>query len=208
MPFPVSPSHFRPPSIPHTCSCSGNIGASGIAMFEAVHGTAPDIAGQDKANPTALVLSSVMMLHHMNLSEYADAIESAILGTIAEGKVRRERTATAGPITLCHQQKRGQAGLLCVCIIPALQTNQCCFCPVSIRRFLLVTCTASRGARSLPTLSAPALPRQLSLPFSSPSPPVPFPPPPYALSQSSLSLSLSCLWYSLVVVLRANGCTR
>jgi isocitrate dehydrogenase (NAD+) len=56
-------------------------------MFEAVHGTAPDIAGQDKANPTALVLSSVMMLRHMNLMDYADRIESAILDTIAEGKV-------------------------------------------------------------------------------------------------------------------------
>jgi len=66
---------------------SGNIGASGIAMFEAVHGTAPDIAGQDKANPTALVLSSVMMLRHMNLDTFADRIESAILDTIADGKV-------------------------------------------------------------------------------------------------------------------------
>lgn len=57
-------------------------------MFEAVHGTAPDIAGQDKANPTALVLSSVMMLRHMNLDTFADRIESAILDTIADGKVR------------------------------------------------------------------------------------------------------------------------
>jgi len=65
---------------------SGNIGAGGIAVFEAVHGTAPDIAGQDKANPTALVLSSVMMLRHMNLGDFADRIESAILATIAEGK--------------------------------------------------------------------------------------------------------------------------
>lgn len=66
---------------------SGNIGVGGIAMFEAVHGTAPDIAGQDKANPTALVLSSVMMLRHMNMNDHADLIESAILGVISEGKV-------------------------------------------------------------------------------------------------------------------------
>lgn len=79
---PHAPTSSHPPS-----TRSGNIGASGIAMFEAVHGTAPDIAGQDKANPTALVLSSVMMLRHMNLNNYADAIENAILGTIAEGKV-------------------------------------------------------------------------------------------------------------------------
>ena len=37
---------------------SGNIGADGVALFESVHGTAPDIAGQDLANPTALLLSS------------------------------------------------------------------------------------------------------------------------------------------------------
>jgi len=43
-----------------------------------VHGTAPDIAGQDKANPTALLLSSVMMLKSMKLNNYADAIENSI----------------------------------------------------------------------------------------------------------------------------------
>ena len=44
--------------------------------MEAVHGTAPDIAGQDKANPTALLLSSVMMLRHLGLSEHADRIQA------------------------------------------------------------------------------------------------------------------------------------
>jgi isocitrate dehydrogenase len=43
--------------------------------MEAVHGTAPDIAGQDKANPTALLLSSVMMLRHLSLPEHADRIQ-------------------------------------------------------------------------------------------------------------------------------------
>lgn len=43
--------------------------------MEAVHGTAPDIAGQDKANPTALLLSGVMMLRHLNLNEHADRIQ-------------------------------------------------------------------------------------------------------------------------------------
>jgi len=66
---------------------SGNIGVSG-AIFESVHGTAPDIAGQDKANPTALLLSSVMMLRHMKLDSYADRIEKACFETIKEGKVR------------------------------------------------------------------------------------------------------------------------
>jgi len=65
---------------------SGNIGMDGVAVFEAVHGTAPDIAGQDKANPTALLLSGVMMLRHMNLNSYADIIADATFKTIAEGK--------------------------------------------------------------------------------------------------------------------------
>jgi isocitrate/isopropylmalate dehydrogenase len=40
-------------------------GLNGLALMEAVHGTAPDIAGKDKANPTALLLSAVMMLRHL-----------------------------------------------------------------------------------------------------------------------------------------------
>lgn len=50
-------------------------GANGLALMEAVHGTAPDIAGQDKANPTALLLSGVMMLRHLTLNEHADRIQ-------------------------------------------------------------------------------------------------------------------------------------
>jgi isocitrate dehydrogenase (NAD+) len=64
---------------------SGNIGRD-ASIFEAVHGTAPDIAGQDKANPTALLLSGIMMLRHMRLNSQADKIERAVLSTIAEGK--------------------------------------------------------------------------------------------------------------------------
>jgi len=64
---------------------SANIGTGG-AIFEAVHGTAPDIAGQDKANPTALLLSSVMMLRYMQLPEHAQKIETACFETIKEGK--------------------------------------------------------------------------------------------------------------------------
>lgn len=65
---------------------SGNIGET-ASIFESVHGTAPDIAGKDLANPTALLLSSVMMLQHMNLDAYAKSIENAVLTTIREGKV-------------------------------------------------------------------------------------------------------------------------
>ncbi|KAI9591415.1 hypothetical protein BDF19DRAFT_472323 [Syncephalis fuscata] len=65
---------------------SGNIGR-GASIFESVHGTAPDIAGKDMANPTALLLSSVMMLRHMGLEDKAASVEKAILTTIAQGQV-------------------------------------------------------------------------------------------------------------------------
>ncbi|PRT54971.1 Isocitrate dehydrogenase [NAD] subunit 2, mitochondrial [Wickerhamiella sorbophila] len=75
--------------------CSGLIGGLGLtpsgnmgvetSIFEAVHGSAPDIAGKGVANPTALLLSSVMMLQHMGLSSHADKIENAVLTTLASG---------------------------------------------------------------------------------------------------------------------------
>ncbi|CAM4742917.1 unnamed protein product [Rotaria magnacalcarata] len=65
---------------------SGNIGENGAAIFEAVHGTAPDIAGQDKANPTALLLSAVMMLRHLQMFDKAERIERACFDTIKDGK--------------------------------------------------------------------------------------------------------------------------
>lgn len=64
---------------------SGNMGLNG-ALFESVHGTAPNLAGKDLANPTALLLSAVMMLRHLQLKEYADKIERAVLETIKEGR--------------------------------------------------------------------------------------------------------------------------
>lgn len=64
---------------------SGNIGDE-CSIFEAVHGSAPDIAGKNLANPTALLLSSVMMLQHMGLNSYAEKIQKAIFQTVAEGK--------------------------------------------------------------------------------------------------------------------------
>ncbi|XP_041762366.1 probable isocitrate dehydrogenase [NAD] subunit alpha, mitochondrial isoform X1 [Anopheles merus] len=64
---------------------SGNMGLNG-ALFESVHGTAPDIAGKDLANPTALLLSAVMMLRHMELNQHADKIQSACFETIKEAK--------------------------------------------------------------------------------------------------------------------------
>lgn len=64
-----------------------NIGED-IAIFEAVHGSAPDIAGKDLANPTALILSAVMMLNHIGEFEKAKIVEKAVEDTLAEGKYR------------------------------------------------------------------------------------------------------------------------
>lgn len=67
---------------------SGNMGDV-VSIFEAVHGSAPDIAGKGLANPTALLLSLCMMLRHMKLFGDADRIESAVLETIASGPENR-----------------------------------------------------------------------------------------------------------------------
>lgn len=63
---------------------SANIGDH-IAIFEAVHGTAPDIAGKNIANPTALLLSGITMLRHLGLMQGAAIIENALLYTLEQG---------------------------------------------------------------------------------------------------------------------------
>lgn len=63
---------------------SANIGDH-ICIFEAVHGTAPDIAGKNIANPTALLLSGISMLRHLGLTENAAIIENALLYTLESG---------------------------------------------------------------------------------------------------------------------------
>jgi isocitrate dehydrogenase len=63
---------------------SANIGDH-ISIFEAVHGTAPDIAGKNIANPTALLLSGLAMLRHLGLTEDAAIIENALLYTLEQG---------------------------------------------------------------------------------------------------------------------------
>lgn len=63
---------------------SANIGDF-ISIFEAVHGTAPDIAGKNIANPTSLLLSGLMMLRHLGFWEQAATIENALLHTLEQG---------------------------------------------------------------------------------------------------------------------------
>jgi isocitrate dehydrogenase (NAD+) len=67
-------------------TASANIGEGGIGMFEAVHGSAPDIAGRNLANPAALILSGAMMLRHLAEKDPAARIEKAVLDVFAEGK--------------------------------------------------------------------------------------------------------------------------
>jgi isocitrate dehydrogenase (NAD+) len=64
---------------------SGNIGEDG-AIFEAVHGTAPDIAGKGVANPTALLMSAILMLNHVGEVYTADRIEQALWRVYREGQ--------------------------------------------------------------------------------------------------------------------------
>jgi isocitrate dehydrogenase (NAD+) len=78
--------------------CAGLVGGLGVvpganigercAVFEAVHGTAPDIAGKGLANPTALLMSAVMMLRWLDLPDLADRLERGLLRVHADGKVR------------------------------------------------------------------------------------------------------------------------
>jgi isocitrate dehydrogenase (NAD+) len=76
--------------------CAGLVGGLGVApganigteaaVFEAVHGSAPKYAGQNKANPTALMLSGVLMLRHIGQQAAAERVESAVRAVIAEGR--------------------------------------------------------------------------------------------------------------------------
>jgi len=86
--------------------CAGLIGGLGLApganigelgaVFEAVHGSAPDIAGQGIANPTALMLSAVQMLNHIGERDAANRMRDAILAVFAEGQtITRDLGGTA-----------------------------------------------------------------------------------------------------------------
>lgn len=78
--------------------CAGLVGGLGVvpganigenaAIFEAVHGSAPDIAGQNKANPTALLQSAVMMLQHVGENSKADAVMAALVEALKDVNAR------------------------------------------------------------------------------------------------------------------------
>jgi isocitrate dehydrogenase (NAD+) len=76
--------------------CAGLVGGLGVApganigedgaVFEPVHGSAPKYAGQNKANPTALILSGALMLRHLGYAEVGERVEGAVRAVVAEGK--------------------------------------------------------------------------------------------------------------------------
>jgi isocitrate dehydrogenase (NAD+) len=76
--------------------CAGLVGGLGVApganigesaaVFEAVHGSAPKYAGMNRANPTALILSGVLMLRHLGRPDAADRVEAALREVVAEGR--------------------------------------------------------------------------------------------------------------------------
>ncbi|RJK98224.1 3-isopropylmalate dehydrogenase [Vallicoccus soli] len=79
-------------------AASGNVNAAGTApsMFEPVHGSAPDIAGQQKADPTATVLSVAMLLEHVGRVDEARRVEAAVEADLAERGDRVRSTAQVG----------------------------------------------------------------------------------------------------------------
>ncbi|MCI2007598.1 MAG: isocitrate/isopropylmalate family dehydrogenase [Acetobacter peroxydans] len=86
-----------------------NIGEK-AAVFEAVHGSAPDIAGKGIANPLALLLAAVMMLRHVGRTDLADRIDSAIAKVITSGAVRtRDLGGTASTKDLTAALKQALA---------------------------------------------------------------------------------------------------
>jgi 3-isopropylmalate dehydrogenase len=83
---------------------SASLNARGFGMYEPIHGSAPDIAGQGKANPIAMILSAAMMLRlSFKLEAEAAAVEAAVRGAIAEG-LRTPDIAGAGGKTVSAQE--------------------------------------------------------------------------------------------------------
>jgi isocitrate dehydrogenase (NAD+) len=79
-----------------------NIGDEG-AIFEAVHGSAPDIAGKNLANPVALVLSGAMMLDHLGEADAARRVRDAVRTVLTEGEtLTRDLGGTAGTTELAE----------------------------------------------------------------------------------------------------------
>ncbi|MEM7789361.1 MAG: isocitrate/isopropylmalate family dehydrogenase, partial [Bacteroidota bacterium] len=82
---------------------------TGIALFEATHGTAPKYAGQDKVNPSSVILSGEMMLRYMGWTEAADAIIGAMETTITQKRVTYDFERLMDGATLLKTSEFGDA---------------------------------------------------------------------------------------------------
>jgi isocitrate dehydrogenase (NAD+) len=104
--------------------CAGLVGGLGVvpganmgtdcAVFEAVHGSAPDIAGKNLANPTALLLSALMMLDHIGEREQGDRIRGALVRVLTAGRVRTrdlggEASTTEFTDAVCRALEKAEA---------------------------------------------------------------------------------------------------
>jgi isocitrate dehydrogenase (NAD+) len=89
---------------------AANLGLGGVGVFEAVHGSAPDIAGRDIANPTALLLSAVLMLQHLHEDDRARRIHEALRTVLASGHVTPDlggaATTTSFADAICREIAR------------------------------------------------------------------------------------------------------
>ena len=103
--------------------CAGLVGGLGvapganigedIAIFEPVHGSAPDIAGKDKADPTALILSAVLMLKHLGETEAAHALHEGVRAVVGKGeRVTEDLGGTAGTKDMGAAIAEAVAGLV------------------------------------------------------------------------------------------------
>jgi isocitrate dehydrogenase len=100
-------------------ACAAQVGGLGlapganmgteIALFEATHGTAPKYAGQDKVNPSSVILSGVMMLEHLGWTEAADLITNGIQKAIANKTVTYDLERQMDGATLLSCSAFGQA---------------------------------------------------------------------------------------------------
>ena len=101
--------------------CAGLVGGLGVvpganigenaAVFEAVHGSAPDIAHKNLANPTALLLSALMMLDHIGERQRAERIRAALAQVLSAGEVRTkdmggEASTTAFTEAVCREVEK------------------------------------------------------------------------------------------------------
>lgn len=150
---------------------SANIGDR-IAIFEAVHGTAPDIAGQGIANPTSLLLSGVMMLRHIGLGSIAASINNALLTTLEDGVHTGDVKGQGDPVgtiafadavidRLGKSPKTATAKAWegdSITYMPQDAPSECeMMCTEPVAKTEHVGCDIYIGTRELPSAFAPAL---------------------------------------------------